>query len=131
MFVLRSTHAALKTRYQQVLDQRNEARQAAGAHLRAAGFTAGQVITADDVTARYRHGMHVATIRGIRLAGRLDRMVRATARLRAELAAETRRANAAQAAYDHAVGLDSPALDLGAHWQERRSDRPRAKAVES
>lgn len=71
----------------------------------------------------------VAIVRGVRLAARLDRMVRATARYRAALAAETYRANRLQAAYDSAVGLDHPAIDAGAQWQDRRTDKPKPVAL--
>ncbi|WP_393057670.1 hypothetical protein [Streptomyces sp. LN549] len=131
MFVLRSTHAALKARYEQVLHQRDIARRDAAAHLGAAGLTAGQVIVAEDVAAMWQHTMSAAIRRNVRLGDRLERMVRATARLRTENAQLHRDLMKVWAAYDNAVGLDSPALDLGAHWQERRSDKPRAKAVES
>ncbi|MFD9764757.1 hypothetical protein ACFWXI_14645 [[Kitasatospora] papulosa] len=52
-----------------------------------------------------------------------DRIV---AGLAADLAAQTRRADRLQKAYDNAVGLDTPALDLGAQWQTRRTDKPQA-----
>jgi len=52
-----------------------------------------------------------------------DRIV---AGLAADLAAETRRADRLQKAYDNAVGLDAPALDLGAQWQDRRTDKAQA-----
>ncbi|WWM24842.1 hypothetical protein QBW33_13250 [Streptomyces sp. B21-104] len=52
-----------------------------------------------------------------------DRIV---AGLAADLAAETRRANRLQKAYDNAVGLDAPALDAGAQWQDRRTDKAQA-----
>jgi len=64
-----------------------------------------------------------AIVRGVRLSARLDRMVRATARYRAALAAETRRADRLQARLDNALGLDHPAIDAGAQWQDRRTDK--------
>ncbi|MEV6313394.1 hypothetical protein AB0M10_33000 [Streptomyces sp. NPDC051840] len=51
---------------------------------------------------------------------------RTVAGMAADLAAAERRADLLQKAYDNAVGLDDPALDLGAHWQQRREDKPQA-----
>ncbi|MFG2763118.1 hypothetical protein [Streptomyces rubiginosohelvolus] len=47
----------------------------------------------------------------------------------ADLAAAERRAARLQAAYDNAGGLDNPTLDLGAHWQTRREDKPRTEVA--
>lgn len=55
--------------------------------------------------------------------------MRIVARLRTEVAAAERRAARVQAQYDNAVGLDNPTLDLGAHWQNRRSDKPRTEVA--
>ncbi|MCX4540464.1 hypothetical protein [Streptomyces sp. NBC_01565] len=54
---------------------------------------------------------------------RLHRALRACARYRRDEAALARHAVALQQRLDHAVGLDSPALDAGARWQERRLDK--------
>jgi hypothetical protein len=51
---------------------------------------------------------------------------RTVAGMAADLAAAERRADRLQKAYDNAVGLDAPALDLGAQWQQRRTDKPQA-----
>ncbi|MET9707871.1 hypothetical protein [Streptomyces griseus] len=53
------------------------------------------------------------------------------AAMAADLDAAERRAARLQAQYDHAVGLDSPSLDLGATWQSRREDKPRAEVSAS
>jgi predicted nucleic acid-binding Zn-ribbon protein len=59
---------------------------------------------------------------------RLAQQARVIADLRAELDRANRRADRLQQQYDSAVGLDSPALDDGARWQQRREDK---KAVTS
>lgn len=57
------------------------------------------------------------------LAQRLDRALRACARYRQTETKLARRIAELQARHDHAVGLDSPALDAGALWQDRRHDK--------
>lgn len=61
---------------------------------------------------------------------RLDRALRACARYRAENARLRSHLAQLQRGYDAAVGLDEPALDEGVHWQQRRADKPRPKAVQ-
>ncbi|MFE7626059.1 hypothetical protein [Streptomyces sp. NPDC057509] len=112
MFVTRSRYDALHARYVEVVEQRDEARQDAASLLSAANLSAYYIATADAP-----------------LRDRLSRALEACTRYRAEAAALRRELAAARAAYDHAVGLDSPALDLGRHWQQRRSDRPVPRAV--
>ncbi|WP_069743065.1 hypothetical protein [Streptomyces sp. EN23] len=56
---------------------------------------------------------------------------RTVAGMAADLAAAERRVARLQAAYDNAVGLDNPTLDLGAHWQTRRADKPRTEVSAS
>lgn len=128
MFVLRSTHAALRADYVRVLEQRDTFRREAQAARTTTRIAAGQFTNTDDALGRAR----LARIRdAVRYGARIDRLCRAVAQLRAENAQLRRQVAQLHAAYDHAVGLDNPSLDLGAHWQERRSDKPRAKAVTS
>ncbi|MGW4040435.1 hypothetical protein ACWEIM_29865 [Streptomyces sp. NPDC004778] len=54
---------------------------------------------------------------------------RTVADMAADLAAAERRADRLQAQYDNAVGLDDPTLDLGAHWQTRRTDKSRTEVA--
>lgn len=54
---------------------------------------------------------------------RLHRALRACARYRDNEAKLARHAARLQERLDHAVGLDSPALDEGALWQDRRHDK--------
>ncbi|MEU6057948.1 hypothetical protein [Streptomyces sp. NPDC047097] len=60
---------------------------------------------------------------------RIRALVRAVTRYRAALTAETRRADRLQAAYDHAVGLDHPALDTGSTRQQRGAEEENRKAA--
>ncbi|TRV72573.1 hypothetical protein FKN01_29740 [Streptomyces sp. 130] len=130
MFVTRSKYDALYDRYVEMVAQRDDAiedakESAASVHQLA---TAAGRLDLEAVRARALAGQ----VRSAgRLGRRLMRALRVCARYRAENAALRREVAAARAAYDHAVGLDSPALDMGVHWQQRRSDRVVPKAVES
>ncbi|ROQ69208.1 hypothetical protein EDD93_3705 [Streptomyces sp. 840.1] len=87
---------------------------------------------ADRLTGRDedRSRAHVLAVIGqARTVARLHRALRACARYRDHEARLVGRLALLQAAYDTAVGLDDPALHLGVHWQERRSDKPRPTAV--
>ncbi|MFY0511833.1 hypothetical protein ACOMD4_15825 [Streptomyces anulatus] len=128
MFVSRSKYNALAADYERVLEQRNDARRAARAHLTTTRTAAGQFTAADDTLTRVR----LARIRdAITYQQRIVRLTRAVINLRAAYAAAERRAARVQAAYDNAVGLNNPSLDLGAHWQTRRSDKPRTEVSAS
>lgn len=116
MPVSRRKYDALLTDYQRVLEQRDEAQRTIRATQSATRTAAGQFTAADDELLRTR-------------LGRLARLVRIVARLRAEVAAADRRAARVQAAYDNAVGLNNPALAHGAQWQTRRSDKPRTEVT--
>jgi hypothetical protein len=123
MFVLRSAHRALQVDYQRVLEQRDEARRDARAALAASHLAAGQFTDTDEALDRVR----LAKIRdAVTYRRRITRLLRTVAAYRSALTAETRRADRLQKAYDSAVGLDAPALDLGAQWQQRRTDKPAA-----
>lgn len=127
MFVLRSTHRALKADYQRVLEQRDTARREARTALATTRTAAGQFTDTDNALFLTR----LTRIReAVQYGGRIDRLCRAVAALRTDNAQLHRTVTRLQAGYDNAVGLDSPALDMGAHWQERRSDKPRPKAVQ-
>ena len=58
------------------------------------------------------------------LLDRVDRLTRACARYRADLACSEREAARLQARLDDACGLNRPAIRDGAHWQHRRTDKP-------
>ncbi|MFJ3084736.1 hypothetical protein ACIPJG_33995 [Streptomyces halstedii] len=120
MFVTRSRYRALAADYERVLEQRDTARRDARTHLTTTRTAAGQYTDSADAL----HRVGLARIRdAVRYGARINRLARAVARLRVEVAAEVRRADRLQAAYDHAVGLDNPSLDLGAQWQQRRTDK--------
>ncbi|WP_328902323.1 hypothetical protein OHR86_22550 [Streptomyces sp. NBC_00441] len=150
MFVTRARYDALYARYVEVLDQRDAAVKSAKEsgdsviQLAASTARAGQDLQlARGLLRKSEQGRH--NLRGLlehlRDTGsqgvlrtthnRLTRALRACARYRAENARMRRQVAQLHAAYDNAVGLDSPALDMGVHWQQRRSDRPVPKAVES
>jgi hypothetical protein len=59
------------------------------------------------------------------VARRLTRALRACARYRAALAAETRRADRLQRRLDDLLGLNTPAITLGETWQDRRDQKMR------
>lgn len=59
----------------------------------------------------------------------LERALEDCAQARADEAKVTARLAVVQQAYDHAVGLDSPAYDADARWQERRPDKVKGAAL--
>lgn len=126
MFVSRRKYSALLADYERVLEQRDEAQRTVRAMQSATRTAAGQFTAADDTLNRVRLAR---LAEAIRYTSRIARLVRIVARLRAEVAAADRRAARVQAAYDNAVGLDNPSLALGAHWQTRRTDKPRAEVA--
>lgn len=130
MFVTRSKYDALHARYVEVLAQRDDARK----NAKEASDSVIQLAASIDRTGHEASTGRalLAQIRASRsLARRLIRAVEACARYRDDAAALRHQLAQVQAAYDHSVGLDSPALDMGVHWQQRRSDRVVPKAVES
>ncbi|MEU6615347.1 hypothetical protein [Streptomyces parvus] len=126
MPVSRRKYNALAADYQRVLEQRDEAQRNVRAMQTATRTAAGQFTTADDALLRVRLARLADEIR---FTTRITRLVHTVARLRTEVAAAERRTARVQAAYDNAVGLDNPTLDLGAHWQTRRSDKPRTEVA--
>lgn len=103
MFIRRSTYTTLVTRVQTYRVAEQQARTMAAALVGSA-------------------------TRASLMEHRLRRAVLVIVRLRHERAALERQLAALQFRYDTAVGLDSPALDEGARWQERRPDKPQAVA---
>lgn len=125
MFVTRSKYRALAADYERVLEQRDDARRQARAALAATHLAAGQYTDTDAVLDRVR----LARLRdAVKYRQRIERLIRTVARYRSALTAETRRADRLQARLDNAVGLDHPAIDAGAQWQTRRTDKPGVKA---
>ncbi|QQZ56889.1 hypothetical protein IFE09_27210 [Streptomyces microflavus] len=126
MFVSRRKYNALVADYERIREQRDEAQRTVRAMRSTARTAAGQFTAADDTLNRVRLARLADAIR---FTGRIARLVRIVARLRADVAAADRRTARVQAAYDNAVGLDNPSLAHGAHWQTRRSDKPRAEVA--
>ncbi|WP_318196877.1 hypothetical protein [Streptomyces sp. MCL20-2] len=126
MPVSRRKYNALAADYERIREQRDEAQRNVRAMQTATRTAAGQFTAADDTLNRVRLARLADAIR---YTGRITRLVRIVARLRTEVAAAERRAARVQAQYDNAVGLDNPTLDLGAHWQNRRSDKPRTEVA--
>lgn len=119
MFVTRSRYDALYRRYVEVVEERDEAREDARSASDSVIQLAARAGRDAAPTARALLGQVQASRR---IARRLMRALRACARYRAEAAVLRRQL--ATVAYDNAVELDRPALDLGAGWQQRREDRP-------
>lgn len=117
---------ALAADYERIREQRDEAQRNVRAMQSATRTAAGQFTAADDTLNRVRLARLADAIRYTR---RIARLVHIVARLRMEVTAAERRAARVQAAYDHAVGPDDPSLDHGAHWQTRRTDKPRAEVA--
>ncbi|NUS76740.1 MAG: hypothetical protein HOV70_11140 [Streptomyces sp.] len=105
MFIRRSTYLRLIARAEAYAQDARDARRAKQ--------------NADNQIAR------MAALADVRQADH-DQTIAAMA---ADLDAAERRAARLQAQYDHAVGLDNPSLDLGAHWQTRRTDKPRTEVA--
>lgn len=126
MPVSRRKYDALAADYERIREQRDEAQRTVRAMQSATRTAAGQFTAADDELLRTRLAKLADEIRFTR---RVARLVRIVARLRGDVAAADRRTAQVQAAYDNAVGLDNPSLAHGAHWQTRRSDKPRAEVT--
>jgi hypothetical protein len=123
MFVTRARYDALYARYVEVVDERDAARQEAAESSDSVIQLAASAARAGQDAERARALVGQVRSSG-RLARRLGRAIRACARYRADAMVLRHQLAVARAQYDHAVGLDSPALDDGARWQERRTDRP-------
>ncbi|NEB83939.1 hypothetical protein G3I43_07065 [Streptomyces anulatus] len=126
MPVSRKKYEQLLADYERMREQRDDAQRNVRAMQSATRTAAGQFTAADDELLRTRLAKLADETRYSR---RVARLVRIVARLRTEVAAAERRAARVQAAYDNAVGLDNPSLEHGAHWQTRRSDKPRAEVA--
>jgi hypothetical protein len=114
----------MAARIVRLADERDEARAELGACRSTTADACRRYADADSAISRARF----ARLRdAAQYRRRITRLVRACARYRVELAKERRRAARLQGRLDDATGLLSPALDLGAQWQERRHDK---KAVQ-
>lgn len=108
--------ADLQARVQQLIEERDEAREDAADFKSAAVRTAGR----NTVLAK-AEAAHDADLD--HMADRIDRVLRACARYRAAHAAERRRADRLQHRLDDALGLNHPAITDGRNWQHTRQDK--------
>ncbi len=99
-FIRRSTLRALHARVEAYAQAARDERRTAQAALTNARRLAEQAATPDEALAQLREA-------------------------RSQLAAETRRADRLQDRLDDACGIRQPAVEAGAMWQHRRSDRPK------
>jgi uncharacterized protein (DUF3084 family) len=104
MFIRRSTYQQLLDRIEQLVDQRDAAEADAQRYLGAAKQAAQAFTCTDEQVAALRRQLDEMRQQRDRAVRRVDRL---------------------QAQYDDAVGLNSLAISDGAHWQERRHDKPR------
>ncbi|MFD9763226.1 hypothetical protein ACFWXI_06740 [[Kitasatospora] papulosa] len=116
--------ADLQVRVEALIEQRDAAERDAADYLGAAKRTAARNAHLGDQLEAARNA--AARRPSARHEGRIERLARAVAGLRKELAAETRRADRLQARLDDACGITTPAVEAGSAWQHRRSDRPLA-----
>lgn len=141
-----------RARYEQVIDQRDDARKEAAEHVcKIVGLCSEidalreqRAATGNQLAARGQLAQQRGTALGrisnrldhieseyshidgyaARMEERLDRALKATARYLAAYHAEKRRADGLQTRLDHALGLNDPAVEAGQHWQARRTDKP-------
>ncbi|MFE7273001.1 hypothetical protein [Streptomyces sp. NPDC057623] len=123
MFVRRSTYNALKARYEHTSEQLGKTREKLvgwkGSAIRVAGRNT-------ELARRLEASRDVAfldTEYAGQLEFRLARVLTACVRYRADLAAETRRADRLQRRLDDALGLNTAGIELGSGWQDRREDK--------
>ncbi|MEU0978504.1 hypothetical protein ABZ488_04740 [Streptomyces griseus] len=113
--------ADLTARIETLVEQRDAAEENAADYLGAAKRTAERNV---HLSEQLEAARRLAPLRdALTYTGRIARLAHAVARLRQALAAETRRADQLQARLDDACGITKPAVDAGAMWQHRRSDR--------
>ncbi|MFJ9214270.1 hypothetical protein [Streptomyces sp. NPDC102264] len=116
----------MRTQIEQLVDQRDEARRDAAAHLGAARRTAARnTHLTEQLQDARAEDLGDSITDAIGYERRIVRMARAVARLSAALTAEARRADRLQQRLDSALGLDSPAIADGALWQQHRTDKPK------
>ncbi|MFF7880949.1 hypothetical protein ACH40F_08280 [Streptomyces sp. NPDC020794] len=145
-------NGADRARYEQVIDQRDEARKEAAEHVCKIVELCSEVdalreqyaVARDQLTARGQLVQQRGTALGrisnrldhieseyshidgyaARMEERLDRALKAAARYLAAYHAEKHRADHLQTRLDYALGLNSAAVEDGKNWQDRRVDKP-------
>jgi hypothetical protein len=145
MFISRSRYNQLLARVEMYREAADDARKVQRAALTTNARIAEQVVDTTGLRDRLakseqgrrnlmgllEHHRDMGALGLLRKSGdRLDRALRACARYRADNARLTRQVATLQGRLDNAVGLDAPSLDLGAKWQERRTDKPWPKFEE-
>ncbi|MDT0409905.1 MULTISPECIES: hypothetical protein [Streptomyces] len=125
MFGLSRTRTVrdLQERLAAVTEQRDAARADAATWKNSSVRTAARFselhTRAEKATAAHRvEGEHTGS-----LERRLRRLLIACARYRIELRRTQADFAFLQSRYDDALGLTSPAVEMGEHWQTRRSDK--------
>ncbi|MGW1814244.1 hypothetical protein ACWCQM_11860 [Streptomyces sp. NPDC002125] len=116
--------ADLQVRVEALTEQRDAARKDAAEFLGAAKRTAARNVHLSEQLEAVRPPAPLRD--ALTYTGRIARLARTVAQLRQALTAETRRADRLQARLDDACGITTPAVEEGAMWQHRRSDRPLA-----
>jgi len=114
-----------RARYEQVIDQRDDARSEAARHVRTIVGLCREIDALREQLAatRKRQTSHKRMSDAASLTYRLDVARKAASRLLAAYHAEKRRADHLQAQLDNASALDPPEIAAGVHWQSRRHDR--------
>ncbi|MGW6598470.1 hypothetical protein [Streptomyces sp. NPDC055036] len=130
MWISRTRYTNMRAQIEQLVDQRDDARRDAAAHLSAARRTAARnTHLTEQLQDERDEGLGDSITDAIGYERRIVRLTRAVARLSAALTTQTRRADRLQQRLDDAVGITSPNVDSGALWQQRRSDKPTTKGA--
>ncbi|MFD3917179.1 hypothetical protein [Streptomyces sp. NPDC058603] len=125
MWISRTRYTDMRAQIEQLVDQRDDARRDAAAHLSAARHTATRnTHLTEQLQDARAEDLGDSITDAIGYERRIVRLTRAVARLSAALTTQTRRADRLQQRLDDAVGITSPAVDSGDLWQQRRSDKP-------
>jgi len=127
MFVLASKHRDLHARYQHALTQLTTARAELANWKGSAIRTAGRNTVLAERLDIARGAVLVDNEYVGQLEARLGRVLRACVRYRASIRRLERDNARLQARLDDGLGLNTPAMDEGARWQERRADLPRPR----
>lgn len=118
--------AALRERLEATAERATEAERSLKGARSLHAFHVQQRTAAEAETALLREGLAregaEADAAIDELAARLDRALRGCARWRAEAAAQARLILDQQRQLDHLLEMDTPDVDAGVLWQQRRAD---------
>ncbi|APY88216.1 hypothetical protein DCW30_05640 [Streptomyces alfalfae] len=112
----------LEAHVRQLVDERDEARTASAAHLAAAVRTAGRNTILAERNEQLTATEHSHDADMEIQADRIERLLKACVRYRAELATAARDIARLQDRLDDCLGLTAPEVEAGAGWQKRRQD---------